>query len=214
MAYRCAVCGGYTREAVHCGTAARPLMGEGERVALGRLLSGMLRHFPHRLGVSLDREGWADLDAVVRAVSRRQGYSWVTLEHVLAAAALDEKGRFEVRRGRIRARYGHSVPVNMRYPCDDQVRVLYHGTAAANLPSIMAEGLRPGRRLYVHLSSTPEEAAEVGRRHGRDVAVLEVDAECLRRRGVRIYRATPSVYLAERVHPECISIRVDKSQHV
>ncbi len=208
MAYKCAVCGGYTGEPVHCGVPARPLMGEGERIALGKLLSGMLRHFPHRLGISLDREGWADLDDVARAVSRRQGYSWATREHVLAVAALDEKGRFEVDGGRIRARYGHSVPVDIRYPCDNEVGVLYHGTTAANLPGILAEGLRPGRRLYVHLSPAPEVAMEVGRRHGRDVAVLRVDAECLRRRGVRIYRATPSVYLAERVDAECLSVYV------
>ena len=181
-------------------------MNDETRIALSRLVAGALRHFPHALGISLDREGWVDVDVLAVALSRRPGYSWATRDHVLAIAALDEKGRFEVRDGRIRARYGHSVPVHIHYPRDDQIAVLYHGTAARNLPSILAVGLRPGKRLYVHLSPTPEAAVEVGKRYGRDVVVLRVDAECLRRRGVQVYRASPTVYLAEAVDPKCLSV--------
>ena len=83
---------------------------------------------------------------------------------------------------------------------------LYHGTPARNLPSIMQRGLLPGRRLYVHLTTSLEDALETGRRHGSPVALLSVDTGCLRRRGVRLYKATDRVYLAEWVPPECLKV--------
>jgi hypothetical protein len=47
------------------------------------------------------------------------------------------------------------------------------------LPSILAEGLRPGRRNAVHLSSDVATARVIGGRRGRPV-VLRVDAARLR----------------------------------
>ena len=117
---------------------------------------------------------------------------------------LDPKGRFEVRNGRIRARYGHTFPVMIDFEEDKEVRRLYHGTAVENLNSILKEGIKPMRRNYVHLSLTVDDALEVGRRHSSNVVVLEVDTECLRARGLKVYKASSRVYVTPYVPPECI----------
>jgi len=89
--------------------------------------------------LKIDREGWADLEELVESVKTRWRnkhlYQWPTAEHVLAVAALDPKGRFEVRNGRIRARYGHSRSLNIAisYGLDRESTTLYHGTSASNL---------------------------------------------------------------------------------
>ncbi len=200
--YRCRVCGAYTEEPVHCGVPAELLLDPGRRTRLSRLMSGLLRHFPGEAGLVLDGEGFVELEELYRAIRyrwRRGDYSWVRREHLEAVAALDPKGRFEVRGGRIRAVYGHSVDVEPRYERVILDGVLYHGTSRNRLPGIMEKGLLPMKRRYVHLTSSLEEAWRRAKSRGRPV-VLVVDAARLSRE-VGLYRAGRLVYLARRVPP-------------
>lgn len=178
------------------------------RVRLSRRIAGLLRHYGPRYGLVVDREGWARIEDVVEALHRIPGYEWVGVDDILEVARLDDKGRYEVRGGMIRARYGHSMPgVRPAYERGGPpTGKLYHGTPLANLESILSRGLLPGRRHYVHLTTTPRLAVETGRRHGRPVAVLEVDVSCLEERGIPVYRATSHIYLAPRVPPECLRL--------
>lgn len=206
--YKCRVCGTYTTEPVHCGKPCIYLMSDQQREALSHLMSALLRHIPHEAGLRLDEEGFVSIDELVKGIRERWRnkhlYQWVTRDHVLAVVMLDPRGRFEVRGNKIRATYGHSIPVKIKYPEDREVKILYHGTVRRNLPSIMRQGLIPGRRLYVHLTTSKEIAKEIGSRHGEDVVVLKIDADCLRRRGHRVYKASTVIYLTDHVPPECI----------
>ncbi len=208
--YKCRVCGTYTLEPVHCGKPCIYLMSDEQREALSHLMSALLRHIPHEAGLRLDEEGFVNIDELVKGIRERWRnrhlYQWVTRDHVIAVAMLDPRGRFEIRDNKIRATYGHSIPVKIRYEEDRTVKVLYHGTVRRNLQSIMEKGLVPGRRLFVHLTTRPDIAKEIGARHGADVVVLKIDADCVRKRGYKIYRASPVIYLAKYVPPECIEI--------
>ncbi len=212
--YRCRVCGRYVEEPVHCGRPAVLVLDGERRLALSKLMSALLRHIPWEAGLKLDDEGWVSVDELVRAIRERWRnrhlYSWVTAEHVLAVALSDPKGRFEVSKDlrRIRARYGHSVEVRIPYEEESNPpRLLYHATPVRNLEPVMREGLKPMRRLYVHLAVDPSDALEAGRRHGRPVVLLEIDTACLRSRGLRIYRASSRILLAPYVPPTCIRVK-------
>ncbi len=183
----------------------RRIPSEEERIRLSKKIAGLLRHYGPRYGLRIDREGWARIEDLVRALRRIPGFEWVSREHVLEVVSLDDKGRYEVRGDRIRARYGHSLPVAPRYEEAPAPRVLYHGTVVERLPGIRARGILPMKRRMVHLSASIVDAWETGRRHGGNVVVLVVDTSCLERRGVRVYRASPRVYVAEWVPPECIA---------
>lgn len=76
---------------------------------------------------------------------------------------------------RIRAALGHSLPVDLDLPAVQPPDRLWHGTARDNLPSIFREGLKPGRRQMVHLSTDRDTAQRVGERHGKAV-ILAVEA--------------------------------------
>jgi len=179
------------------------------RVRLSKKMAGLLRHYPDRYGLRLDEEGWATLEDLVAALRRIPGFEWVEAHHVLEVIRRDPKGRYELRGGRVRARYGHSVRVRVEYPePPEPPPLLYHGTVERSLPGIMARGILPGRRLWVHLSASVEDALETGRRHGPDVVVLVVDTACLRGRGIRVYKASERVYVVEKVPPECIRGRL------
>jgi putative RNA 2'-phosphotransferase len=162
--------------------------------SLGRFLAYVLRHHPEAAGVTLDPAGWADLAGLVAGL-RRAGHH-VTADDVRAVAAADAKGRYEVAGGRIRAAQGHSVPVDLGLAPVAPPPVLYHGTVERSAASILAEGLRPGSRQFVHLSADVPTARAVGGRRGRPV-VLVVDAAGAHAAGQVFRQASNGVWLTD-----------------
>ncbi|PVZ11053.1 putative RNA 2'-phosphotransferase [Actinomycetospora cinnamomea] len=160
---------------------------------LSKRMSRALRHDPARVGLVLDAQGWAPLDAVCAALR----VSRADVEDVVAHGS---KQRFEVAGERIRARYGHSLPGHVELPAIDPPAVLFHGTGAATVEAILRDGLRPGARQYVHLSSDEATAREVGARHGRPV-VLHVDAGRAAADGHVFLRGNADTWLADELAP-------------
>jgi putative RNA 2'-phosphotransferase len=170
-------------------------------VRTSKFLSYVLRHEPDALGLTLDPGGWADVDTLLQnAQAAGRPLDRPRLRAVLAHG---DKRRFALSEDgtKIRAQYGHSIDVDLDLtPASSPPEALYHGTAQKTLPTIRAEGLRPQSRQHVHLSSTQEAAARVGRRHGTPV-VLTVDAQGLEASGRALYRATEDVWLTGHVPP-------------
>lgn len=202
--YRCRD-GSIVEDPSSCRGGYIGVLGGRERVALSKRMAGLLRHFPHRYGLRIDREGWASIRDLVSAL-RASGYPWAEEWHVVGIALYDPKGRYELRGGLIRARYGHSIQVSLNLPRGGAPTILYHGTPLRNLPSIMEKGLLPGRRLMVHLTSSVNDAVEAGARHGKPVAILEVDVNCLREKGLEPMKAGKTVYVVKHVPPECLRV--------
>lgn len=205
--YKCKKCGKYVEVPVHCSEEAELLLDKTRRLLLSKLLSGLLRHYPWEAGLRINSEGWVNIDELIRGIKtrwrNRELYRWVTKEHIIAIAELDPKGRFEIRDNMIRARYGHSIDVRIRYPLEYPSIQLYHGTSTDKLAKILIEGLKPMRRKYVHLTTSIENAVETGKRHGKPV-VLIIDIECLKEQKIPVYRAAKIIYLAPRIPPQCI----------
>jgi len=217
--YKCSVCDKYVETPYHCGKRAVLVLDSRRRVRLSKLLSFILRHSPESIRVKMNSEGWVSIDDLVFGIKnywyRRENYQWVTKEHVFALVALDPKGRFEIRGSMIRARYGHNIMlnVNIKYEEDVNVKTLYHGTIYENLKHILREGIKPMRRKYVHLTLEVEDACEVAKRHGMNAVVLVVDAECLRKKGVKVHIASNNIRVVRYVPLECIK-SVVKCSHI
>jgi putative RNA 2'-phosphotransferase len=160
-----------------------------------RYLSYVLRHAPGAIGLTLDREGWADIDDLI-ASARQAGH---TLDPRVIRAVVEgnDKQRFalSVCGQRIRAVQGHSTDAVaiQREPALPPER-LFHGTATRFLDSILVEGLRPGIRHHVHLSEDIAAAAQVGQRHGTPV-VLTIQSRQMHQQGYEFYLADNGVWL-------------------
>lgn len=180
-------------------------MQQGERRKLSKTLAVVLRHRPDEFGVVLDDEGWADIDAVVAALRARGGFFARVDDAMLTEVVRRQaKPRYELDReaGRIRARYGHSVEVTPDAPPAAPPAVLWHGTHARVLDTILADGLRPMGRRAVHLSGTRDMAVEVGRRRVRadnPLVVLRVDAARAHADGVEFRKAAAGIWLVDAV---------------
>lgn len=148
---------------------------------ISKRLSYILRHNPGKFGITLEPDGWVPLSEL----SRKAG---ISADEILEVVKHQDKRRFEVKGGKIRALYGHSV-MALRYDPVEPPEILYHGTSPESARKILREGLRPMGRAYVHLSVSPQEAFHVGRRHSENPVILRIKASEAFRDGIEFYRA-------------------------
>lgn len=169
-------------------------------VRLSKLLSLWLRHDPTAGGLTLDAQGWTDIDAVLAGLARAR--KSVDRERLFQLVEQNDKQRYELSADtiRIRARQGHSVAVELDWPRTDPPTFLYHGTVDRVMAAILAEGLRPMRRHHVHLSPDIDTARRVGARRGVPV-VVEIRAAALAETGQAFFLTGNGVWLTEHVPP-------------
>jgi len=174
-----------------------------KRETNSKFLSFVLRHHPEKIGLTLDGEGWASVDALVELANvAGHGVDRAAIEEIVATSdkqrfALSDDGK------RIRANQGHSVDISLGLAATVPPDILYHGTASRFLSSIRLAGLHAGQRQHVHLSREAETAAQVGARHGRPV-VLVIDAKAMNSDGCHFYLSTNGVWLTAAVPPQYI----------
>lgn len=171
-----------------------------------KFLSYVLRHEPQTIGLTLDREGWADI-AVLIAGAAQSGRA---LDEALIHAVVEssDKKRFAISEDglRIRAVQGHSTDsVAITYAEKVPPEFLYHGTATRFLESIMREGLKPGTRQHVHLSEEVQTATAVGQRYGKPV-VLKIETLRMYQQGFKFFQADNGVWLTCTVPTEYLSV--------
>ena len=163
------------------------------RVKVSKFVSYLLRH--DSLGLVMDEEGFVDLDALVSKV--RESFPSVDKVFVRRLVEESERKRFEIVGNRIRALYGHSVPVYLGLEEDKAVEWLYHGTTAEASKEILEKGLKPMKRLWVHLSPTKDIATQVGKRRTNNPVILVVNCNEARKAGLKLYKASEQVYLSK-----------------
>lgn len=167
-------------------------------VGTGKFLSLILRHQPDVAGITLDPNGWADVD-VLLAGMRRKGHSidMAILEEIVET---NDKKRyyFNEDKTKIRANQGHSIQVDVELKEAEPPEYLYHGTADRFVDVIMKTGLQKRSRNHVHLSKDRETAVNVGGRHGKPM-VLRILAQTMRRDGYVFYLSENGVWLVDEV---------------
>jgi putative RNA 2'-phosphotransferase len=174
---------------------------------LSKTIAHALRHDPERYGLELDAEGWTPVeDLLVALRPRRRAWQNLSEDDLVTMLAQSHKKRYEIQDGKIRAYYGHSVPDKMQKTPVEPPPMLYHGTAPDAAQLILADGLKPMSRQYVHLSTEQEIAQQVGSRHDRAPVILEVRAADAHRAGVAFYHGNEDTWLADFVPPEFILI--------
>ncbi len=127
---------------------------------ISKKLSLLLRHRPELYQLTLDEEGWCEVDALLSAF--RQKGELLNRETLQAVVDNNDKKRFAISSDgqRIRASQGHSIPIDLGYEPAAPPEVLYHGTATRFLESILKTGLQKQQRHHVHLSADEATASK------------------------------------------------------
>jgi putative RNA 2'-phosphotransferase len=166
----------------------------------GRHLAFLLRHDKDAFDSGLiDQNGWRSVKELMK-----QGY---TLDLIKTIVETNDKKRYEFSQdgSKIRARQGHSIPVDVELQEMEPPEILYHGTGEKYVESIDKQGLLPKSRLYVHLSSDEDTAKKVGSRHGKPVIYIVKSGEMYRNHekfylsvnGVWLTKCVPVQYLSK-----------------
>jgi putative RNA 2'-phosphotransferase len=171
------------------------------KIKLSKTLSHALRHEPWLYELELDDEGWTDIEAVLAAIRERPEWSAVAAEDVIELNQRADKRRFEIEGHRIRALYGHSIPGKLKRLPATPPEILYHGTNPQFVTKIRADGLKPMRRQFVHLSVDRETAVEVGRRKSQQPVIMRIQATLAHQSGIAFYVGNDKVWLADFVPP-------------
>jgi putative RNA 2'-phosphotransferase len=187
-----------------CGDAGRFLMNDRELDHLGRVMTGVLRHFPEKYGLAVDTHGWIPLPKLVEAIGRQhRGYAhWLRIHHLIAIAESDPKGRYEVKDDQIRATYAHTVDVELDLPTDQIPDQLFFPVTPEEAALVLEVGLKPSDRKMVHLSRTSEDARSAGQVRTPAPVILVIETVPARAAGHVIMRAGKTVFLVPQVPSE------------
>lgn len=170
-----------------------------ELVKVSKFLSYILRHKPEAIGITLDADGWVNIDFLIQQAYQHGEY--LTKELILEVVKTSDKKRFTISDDglKIRAAQGHSTEqVDINYIEQTPPEFLYHGTATRFIESIKQQGLIAGNRHYVHLSADEQTANAVGKRHGKPI-VLKVSSSIMYQQGFKFYLADNGVWLTKTV---------------
>ncbi|WP_300691768.1 RNA 2'-phosphotransferase [Chryseobacterium sp.] len=179
-------------------------MNEIEKKKISKFLSLILRHQPETIGLKLDENGWADVEELRAKSAQKRIY--FTPEELDEVVETNNKKRFAFSEDKtqIRASQGHSINIDLSLEGVQPPDFLYHGTAEANIPSILEKGIEKRTRQHVHLSADKETATKVGMRHGKPV-ILTIRTGKMYEEGVVFYLSANGVWLTDFVDAQYIS---------
>lgn len=203
MIRRCPQHGFFRGEHCECGSAGQLLLDETKTEQLGRLVAGCLRHFPGDLGLVMDGQGWVDLTSLGQVVASR--HRWAGKELVIALVQSDSKQRYEIVGDRVRARYGHSVDVELDHP-ENKLPRLYYGASEEEADRILEIGIKPASQRYVHLSTTAEKAWHVATFRTGNPRVIQAEAAAAQQAGVRMMTVNDDIVISDMIPARFLSI--------
>jgi putative RNA 2'-phosphotransferase len=179
-------------------------MNEIEKKKISKFLSLILRHQPETIGLTLDENGWADVEELrVKSAKKRVYFTPEELDEVVET---NNKKRFAFNddKTKIRASQGHSIVIDLALVAQQPPDFLYHGTAESNISSILDKGIEKRTRQHVHLSADKETAIKVGMRHGKPV-ILTIRTGKMYNDGLSFYLSANGVWLTDFIGPQYIS---------
>ncbi|MFO0979949.1 MAG: RNA 2'-phosphotransferase [Planctomycetaceae bacterium] len=178
-------------------------------LSIYRFILRTLRHHAEAYHLYVDSRCWVSIKQLLQLINARSlelqlWRNW-TATDLQRQASMDDRQRIEINDHYVRALYGHSLAhVSAGIP-ESPPHTLYHGTSVASLPEIAVQGLLPGTRCDVHLTSDLDYARLVSATHS-DACVLVVRTDGPVRSGTLYRRANRHVWLTRCIPPESVSV--------
>ena len=174
------------------------MISDKENIKTSKFLSLVLRHQPELIGLELDKNGWADVDELIKK-ARKHGIKLdFSILQYIVDTNIKKRFSFSDNLNGIRASQGHSIEVDLGYVAQVPPEILYHGTATQNVESILQSGIEKRERQHVHLSYDVETAIKVGQRHGK-AFIFEVHAGQMYNNNFQFYISENGVWLTDNV---------------
>ena len=167
-----------------------------DHLKLSKIISHALRHNPANYGLTLDSEGWTEVDMLLSAIHMIPQWSNLTRADLEYTINKYDKKRHQISGDRIRALYGHSIPNKILRIASRPPDYLYHGTITKKIQGILTHGLLPMKRQYVHLSINIAEAEKIALRRKKETRVIMVNSGEAYLNEIKFYRED-TIWLAD-----------------
>jgi len=181
-------------------------MNEKQIKTISKFLSLILRHNPEKINLTLDKNGWANVDELILKSKSKVKFDLNILEEVVAT---NNKRRFSFNndKTKIRANQGHSIKnIDLEFSNTEPPPFLYHGTVDKFMSSIREKGLQKMSRQHVHLSKDRDTAINVGSRRGKPV-ILSVRSLEMYNNGFEFYISANGVWLTNEIPTKYIDFK-------
>ncbi|KAL0233158.1 hypothetical protein GEMRC1_011903 [Eukaryota sp. GEM-RC1] len=167
-------------------------------VRLSKTLSYLLRHGARKENIPISDQGFVLIPDLQNHLINHCGIH-ATVENIQKVVDFNDKKRFEIRNGQIRAVQGHSLNVDVELETltlDTVPNVVVHGTYQKYVQSIRESGLNRMGRQHIHMAiGLPDNRQVVsGARKSADVFVY-VDAAAAICDGIPFFRSKNNVIL-------------------
>lgn len=178
-------------------------MNKHESKKISKFLSLVLRHQPQTIGITLDDNGWVEIDELLKGMTSARRH--ITREQLENVVNSNDKQRFTISDDgcRIRAKQGHSVDVDLGYQTAAPPEHLCHGTPERFIPLIRESGLKKMKRHHVHMHADQNLATEVGGRRGKPILLIVRSLE-MHNAGHEFFVTENDVWLTDHVPAEFI----------
>lgn len=164
---------------------------------LSKEISYALRHAPWEYELEMDEEGFVKIYQLLSSLTNyERDIRQSDIQHIID---ISEKQRFEIVGDKVRALYGHSIPMHIKKVPGEPPEVLYHGTAKRTIDLIKESGLLPMNRQYVHFSVDTDMAKSVGSRRDSKPAILVIKSKEAYNDGVPFYIGNEHVWLCDKL---------------
>jgi len=174
---------------------------------ISKFLSLLLRHRPEKIGLKLDKNGWANIEELMlKSAKHKVKFTFSELEEIVEK---NNKKRFIISedKTKIRANQGHSLKnIDLGFENIEPPAFLYHGTVDKFMSSIKEKGLQKMNRQHVHLSKDRETAINVGSRRGKPF-ILSVRSGEMYKDGFEFYCSENGVWLTNEVPNKYIDFK-------
>ncbi len=165
-----------------------------------------LRHAPQNYGLTLDNKGWTDVEKLIQGLKDHSNrFKNLTIHDLEGLIEKSNKKRFEIKNGKIRATYGHSLRAKIHKTPAVPPKILYHGTTYKAAKNILKIGLKPMGRQYIHLSIDIESANEVGLRRTKKPIIIKIEAREAHDAGISFYKEKDGIWLSDAIPIEFIT---------
>lgn len=168
-----------------------------------KFLSLILRHQPEKINLTLDENGWADVEELIDQSKKNKVFFTMGILEEVVETNNKKRFTFNEDKTRIRANQGHSINIDIGLEPIRPPEELYHGTTIKNLASIQSTGIDKRNRQHVHLSHELDTAKNVGSRHGKPI-ILTIDSQQMYLDGCSFYLSKNGVWLTDYIDPKYI----------
>ncbi len=173
--------------------------------SLSRWLLKILRHTPEAAGLSMDANGWIQLDQITRTLpDHLAGFALLPVEYLVNLIEHILWQRVQLTGDSVRATYGHTS--QQFAPTETQIpdAPLFHGTAWERWPLIQHAGLNPAGRRFVQLTTDFDYANRIANAHSAHPLVLQVATHAALDAGVKFFNFGIHVWQCTAVPSDCL----------